>query len=221
MVRNRESEFDERVVQVNRVSRKTKGGNAISFSVLTVVGNRKGEVGIGLGKAPDVTGAIQKALRTARRSMFKVKMRGGTIPHWVEAKYKAARVLLKPAPPGTGVIAGGAVRAVVEAAGVHNVVSKVLGSSNKLTNVKATVEALKALEQPRKIGGQVKPDRRSVTKAGKELSLTDLALPGRTLKLLQQAGFVSLGELKGQDLTRIKGIGPERAKAIRKILNEA
>jgi small subunit ribosomal protein S5 len=141
-----EKEFEEKVVQVNRVSKKTKGGNRISFSVLTVVGDKKGKVGVGLGRAPDVASAIRKGISQAKKKMVEVPMRGTTIPHEIRIKHKAARILLKPAPPGTGVKAGGAVRVVVEAAGIKDIVSKILGSNNKINNVYATFEALKKLK---------------------------------------------------------------------------
>lgn len=140
-----EKEFIEKVVQVNRVSKKTKGGNKIAFSVLMVVGDGKGRVGFGLGKAPDVTSAIRKGLSRARKNLINVPIKGTTIPHQIRFKQGAAEVLLKPAPPGTGVIAGGAVRSVVEAAGIKDIVSKILGSNNKASNVYATIEALKKL----------------------------------------------------------------------------
>lgn len=140
------SEFAEKVVQVNRVSRKTKGGNKIGFSVLVVVGDKKGRVGVGLGQAPDVSSAVRKAVSYAKKHQISVAMRGRTIVHQVNVKLGAARVLLKPAPPGTGVIAGGAVRAVVEAAGIRDISSKILGSKNQASNVYATMEALKQLK---------------------------------------------------------------------------
>ena len=143
------SEFDEKIVQVNRVSKKTKGGNKIGFSVLVVVGDKKGRVGVGLGGAPDVSSAVRKAVAYAKRRFFTVPMKGTTIPHEVRVKRGAAFVLLKPAPPGTGVIAGGAVRAVVEAAGIRDIVSKILGSKNQASNVYATMEALKKFKVQR------------------------------------------------------------------------
>lgn len=139
------SEYEEKVVQVNRVSKKTKGGNKIGFSVLVVVGDRKGHVGVGLGGAPDVSSAVRKAVSYAKKHLLTVPMRKTTIPHEVRVKRGAAQVLLKPAPPGTGVIAGGAVRAVVEAAGIRDIVSKILGSKNQASNVYATLEALRSL----------------------------------------------------------------------------
>lgn len=142
-----DNDFAEHVVQVNRVSKKTKGGNRIGFSVVVVVGDRKGKVGVGLGKAPEVSSAVQKGVNYGKKHLITVPLRGTTIPHEVRLKRGAAQVLLKPAPPGTGVIAGGAVRAVVEAAGIKDIVSKVLGSKNQASNVYATLEALKMLRR--------------------------------------------------------------------------
>lgn len=141
-------EFEEKIVQVNRTSKKTKGGNQISFSVLVVVGDRKGRVGVGLGKAPDVARSVQKATNYAKRHFINVPITHGTIPHDIFIKWGAARILLKSAPEGTGIIAGGPVRAVVETAGITNIVSKILGTSNKVTNVYATLAALKQLGKP-------------------------------------------------------------------------
>lgn len=143
------SGLEEKIVQVNRVSKKTKGGNKIGFSVLAVVGDKKGKVGVGLGGAPDVSSAVRKAVSYAQRHMVTVAMKGTTIPHEIRVKRGAAKIMLKPAPPGTGVIAGGAVRAVVEAAGIRDIVSKILGSKNQASNVYATMEALKLLRLKR------------------------------------------------------------------------
>lgn len=140
-----DKEFEEKIVQVNRVSKKTQGGNKIGFSVVVVIGDKKGRVGVGLGKAPDVSGAILKGTNYAKKHLLRIPMRGTTIPHEVYVKLGAAKVLLKPASPGTGVIAGGAVRAVVEAAGIRDIVSKTLGTGNQASNVYATLEALKQL----------------------------------------------------------------------------
>ena len=145
-----ESEFFERVVQVNRVSKKTQGGDKRSLSVLVVVGDKKGKVGVGLGKAQEVQSAFRKATRYAKKHLITVSLKGRTIPHTVLIKYGAAQVLLKPAKVGTGVIAGGAVRVVVEAAGIHDVVSKSLGTKNKASNVYATLKALATLREVRK-----------------------------------------------------------------------
>lgn len=142
-----EQEFFERVVQVNRVSKKTKGGDRRSLSVLVVVGDRKGRVGVGLGKAQEVQQAVKKATAYAKKHLIKVPLKGKTIPHQILVKIGAAKVLLKPAPLGTGVIAGGAVRVVVEAAGIFDVVSKILGTKNQASNVYATMKALEKLKE--------------------------------------------------------------------------
>lgn len=138
-------EFEEKVVQVHRVSKKTKGGNKMGFSVVVVVGDRKGRVGVGLGKAGDVQSSIKKGVSYAKKHLIEVPMVGNTIPHEVTIKLGAARLILKPASAGTGVIAGGAVRAVVEAAGIRDILSKVLGTSNQASNVYAALEALSRL----------------------------------------------------------------------------
>lgn len=142
-----ESEFEEQVVQINRVSKKTKGGNKIGFSALTVVGDKKGKVGVGLGKAPDVSAAIRKGMSYAKRHMVEVPLIEGTIPFRIDVKIGAARIMLKPAPHGSGIIAGGAVRAVVSAAGIQNISSKVLGTTNQLSNIYATLEALRRVSE--------------------------------------------------------------------------
>jgi len=140
-------EFDEKVIQVNRVSKKTKGGNQMRFSALVVVGDKKGRVGIGLGKSKDVASAIRKSVSHAKKHLINVPIVNGTIPHDITIKRGAARVMLKPAPEGSGVIAGGAVRAVVEAAGIRSISSKVLGTKNQASNIYATIEALKSLKK--------------------------------------------------------------------------
>ncbi len=142
---NTPSEFDEKVVQVNRVSKKTKGGNKRGFSVIVVVGDKKGRVGVGLGQAPEVKNAVAKATSYAKKHLLTVPLKGTTIPHVVRIKLGAAEVLLKPAPVGSGVIAGGAVRAVVEACGIRDISSKVLGTKNQASNVYAALEALRRL----------------------------------------------------------------------------
>lgn len=137
--------FEEKIVQVNRVSKKTKGGNKIGFSVLVVAGNKKGKVGVGLGKAPDVSSAIKKGVVIAKKHAIEVPIIHGTIPFDFTIKLGAARIMLRPAPKGSGVIAGGAVRSVVSLAGIENISSKVLGTKNQASNVYATIEALARL----------------------------------------------------------------------------
>ncbi len=136
----------EQVIQIKRVSKKTKGGSLVSFAALVVTGDKKGMVGLGLGKAPNVSDAIKKAVRLANRNMVNVPVVNGTIPYQVKEKYGAAHIILKPAPKGTGIIAGGSIRAIVEAAGITDIVSKILGTANKLSNTYATFKALKAVE---------------------------------------------------------------------------
>lgn len=145
--RRPESEFEEKIIQVNRVSKKTKGGNKIGFSVLVVVGDKKGRVGVGLGKAPDVSMSIKKGVTFAKKHLIKVPIVRGTIPLEIRLKLGAAKIMIKPAPSGSGVIAGGAIRSVVEAAGIRDVSSKVIGTKNQASNVYATMEALKSLSK--------------------------------------------------------------------------
>lgn len=140
-----ESEFEEKIIQVNRVSKKTAGGNRVTFSVLMVVGDKKGRVGVGLGKAPEVSSAVLKATNYAKKHLITVPLSGTTIPHEVLVKLGAAKVLLKPASVGSGIIAGGTVRMVVKVVGIRDIVSKMLGTKNKASNVYATMEAFKKL----------------------------------------------------------------------------
>jgi len=144
-----ERELIEKVVKINRVSKVVKGGRRFSFNALAVVGDKNGGVGIGLGKAKEVPDAIRKAIERAKRSLRAVDLtHKNTLPHEVVGTYKSTRVLLKPASPGTGIIAGEAVRSVVEQAGVHDCQTKVVGSKNTINVVRATLEALKQLETP-------------------------------------------------------------------------
>lgn len=166
-----EAEFEEKIVRINRVSKKTAGGNKIGFSVLVVVGNRNSRVGVGLGKAPSVQDAIRKGVAYGRKHLINVPMVETTIPHEIYIKRGAAKVLLKPAAKGTGVIAGGAVRAVVEAAGIKDILSKVLGTSNQASNVYATLEALtklRSIERPKKAEKVTDKKEKPITKVTKE-----------------------------------------------------
>jgi small subunit ribosomal protein S5 len=153
-VKAADTELKEKLVNLARVAKVTKGGRTFSFSALVVVGDGNGTVGYGLGKARDVSESIAKAVDDAKKNLVKVPIFKGTIPHEQHGKYGAGKVLIKPAADGTGVIAGGAMRAVLEIAGVHNVLSKSQGSSNPHNVVKATIDALLKLRDPKEVARQ-------------------------------------------------------------------
>jgi small subunit ribosomal protein S5 len=170
--RAEEKQFDERVVHIDRVARVVKGGRRFRFRALVVLGDHKGKVGVGVAKGADVAAAIAKAVDVAKKNLTSIVLYNGTVPHEAEAKVSGAHILIKPASPGTGLIAGGAVRTVLEVAGVSNVLSKSFGSSNKINVTYATMSALENMEPAKKwvttLALQKKTDTKIPKKAAKE-----------------------------------------------------
>ncbi len=150
-IKEENGNFEEKVIEIRRTTKVTKGGKNLSFRAVVIVGNRNGKVGLGIGKAREVPDAIRKAIVDAKRNLINVPVMNGTIPHEIIGRQDASRVLLKPAAPGTGVIAGGTVRAVVELAGIQNILTKALGSTNALNLARATINGLKELMDPKKV----------------------------------------------------------------------
>jgi small subunit ribosomal protein S5 len=161
-----DSQFEERVIAINRVAKVVKGGRRFSFTALVVVGDGNGRVGLGYGKAKEVPAAIQKGMEEARKSQFAVPMAGQTVVHSIIGRHDSARVLIQPAAPGTGVIAGGAARQILEAAGIHDVLAKSLGASNAINVARATIDGLRSLRRPEQVAALRGKSVEEVTPAG-------------------------------------------------------
>lgn len=186
-------EFDQQIVDLARVTRVTEGGKQLNFRVCIVIGDRKGRVGYGIAKGADVQIAVQKAVRQAEKNLVRIPLVNESIPHRVEAKFKAAKIMLKPAPKGSGIIAGGATRTILELAGVPNASAKTLGKTgNKVTNVKATFEALhsflpRAVAAAKKTDDSKKKETKKTTKKAAPKKTTKKAAPKKETKAPQKA----------------------------------
>lgn len=188
------SEFTETTLSVDRVTRVVKGGRRMRFRAIVVLGNRKGKVGLGTGKANEVQVAVGKATKAARRAMIRIPLVKGTIPHQVELKFKAAKILIMPASEGTGVIAGGALRVILEHAGVKNVLSKRFGTGNKLVNAQASILALKELKWP---GGKVISEEEQAAEEAKKVADAEAVKQGMEVTEISKAEAEERAKRKG------------------------
>lgn len=184
MLTKKEKEYEEKIIKIERVAKVVKGGRRFSFNAFAVIGDEKTKVGVGFGKANEVPDAIRKAVDDAKKNIIEISIKHGTIPYPVIGKYKAARVLLKPCSAGTGIIAGDAVRAVIEKAGIHDVLSKSLGSANPLNIVKAAFDGLSKLQNARSVSKRrglsinqlyrIKPDQKQDPVEQEEIETSDI-----------------------------------------------
>ncbi|KKR07803.1 MAG: 30S ribosomal protein S5, small subunit ribosomal protein S5 [Candidatus Peregrinibacteria bacterium GW2011_GWE2_39_6] len=167
-------EFDEEVIQLDRVTRVVKGGRRLRFRATVAIGNRKGRIGLGIGKSAEVVGAIKKAVTMAKKHIIQVPIYRTTIPHRIQCKFKASKILLIPAGPGTGIIAGGATRKIIELSGIKNILSKTIGASNRVNNAKATFKALQSLrtriDHEKEISAPTPKDKDEVAKKSTPVS---------------------------------------------------
>lgn len=200
------NELEERLVKINRVSKVVRGGRRFAFGSIVVVGDSNGRVGIGHGKAGEVTDSIRKGVDQAKKSLINVPMDGSTIPHEVECSYGAARVILKPASPGTGVIAGGGVRAVVELAGIRDVLTKSVGNNNPVNVVKATMKALQSLQTEQQV---IRRRKKNVAHLRKAYDQGEHAAAQQAArKRVQEAAKAAQNERANQRTSKPKRGGP-------------
>lgn len=197
--RREPSEFEETTLSVDRVTRVVAGGRRLRFRAVVVVGNKKGKVGLGTGKANEVRTAVEKAAAVAKRNMIRVPLREGTITHEVNIKYKASRIRLLPASEGTGVIAGSAMRVVLEHAGVRNVLSKRYGTTNKLVNAQAVIKGLQSLRGEYKEPEKAKPEGTVETEAGEQMEVRSVSRKDIKEGALQSAGNKEGGDKKTKE----------------------
>ncbi len=205
-----DNKMDERVLNIRRVSKKTTGGNYISFSALVAVGDGEGNVGIGIGRGLEVPPAIQKAITQAKKHMVKLPIYNDTLPHEIKMKFKSSRLLLKPAPPGTGLKVGGVVRAVLDIAGVNNASGKIIGTRNQITNAYAVIEAIKKLK-PR-ITEEKKADESESSVEPKAAAVKDSVEPKEEKKVETKAKKTEKKESKAKP-TSAKAAAGEAKKA--------
>ncbi len=171
----KEKEFMEEVLQIDRVTRVVKGGRRLRFRATVIIGDRKGRVGVGIGKSAEVVGGIQKAIQKAKKQLIRINIENGTIPHQVKIKHKSSRLLLMPGREGSGIIAGGATRKICDLAGIENIVAKTIGTSNRLVNAQATIKALEALQvkpSPKKVENKKPNNKNTPAKSAKKETKT-------------------------------------------------
>ncbi len=215
--KDNQNELEEKVIQVSRVSKKTKGGDQMSFSALMIVGDRKGKVGVGLGKAKGVAEAIRKGVNKAKKKMMQIPIDGTTIPFSAEGRYGAGHVLLKPASPGSGVIAGGSVRAIMEASGIKDVSAKILGSDNQSSSLFATLDAFKKINKIVKVRNiELRKEKSAMDRLEKTKSLSGPQGAGKTQADQAQKKQKKLSQKK----TEVKKISVKKEAVVKQVLEK-